>query len=127
MYGIAGGNGSGVFGIGGAKGVGVRGQAQDSAGIGVLAEHTHGGVALKVSGKATFSRSGVVTVGAGKSRATVGNAGLTSESLVLVTLQQHATGVYVLAAVPDVAADAFTVYLSKAVPARTKVAWFIVN
>jgi hypothetical protein len=35
--------------------------------------------------------------------------------------------VYVTAAVPNVTGSSFTVYLSKAVTAATKVAWFVVN
>jgi hypothetical protein len=45
----------------------------------------------------------------------------------MATLQQHTTGVYVLAAVPSVSGSSFTVYLSKVVTAATKVAWFVVN
>jgi hypothetical protein len=33
----------------------------------------------------------------------------------------------VRAAVPSVSGSSFTVYLNKAVPASTKVAWFVVN
>lgn len=64
---------------------------------------------------------------AGASKATHTGVALTSASLVLATLQQHATGVYVLAAVPNVSGSSFTVYLSKALPSATKVAWFVVN
>jgi hypothetical protein len=119
--------GTGVFGEGGIGGIGVNGAAGDAAGTGVLAENSVGGNALQVSGKAAFSRSGLLTVAAGSSKATRTGVALTSASLVLVTLQQHATGVYVLAAVPNVSGSSFTVYLSKAVTAATKVAWFIVN
>jgi hypothetical protein len=52
---------------------------------------------------------------------------LSSASLVLATLQQHTTGVYVVAAVPHITGSSFTVYLSKAPSASTKVAWFVVN
>jgi hypothetical protein len=85
------------------------------------------GTALQVSGPAVFSRSGVLTVTAGSAKATQTGVALTSASLVLVTLQQHTTGVYVLAAVPKVSGSSFTVHLSKAVSAATKVAWFVVN
>lgn len=71
---------------------------------------------------------------AGHSSATVTGVALSAappfilkESLVLATLQEHRAGLYVLAAVPDVKASSFTVYLSKAVTAATRVAWFIVN
>ena len=52
---------------------------------------------------------------------------LTSASLVLATLQQNLSGVYVRAAVPNVTGSSFTVYLSKAPTTSTKVAWFVVN
>jgi len=48
-----------------ASGNGVHG-VSGPAGPGVLAENTAGGTALKVSGKAAISRSGVLTVAAGK-------------------------------------------------------------
>jgi hypothetical protein len=74
-----------------------------------------------------FSRSGVVTVAAGKSSVTQTAVALTSASLVLATLQQNLSGVYVRAAVPNIAGKSFTVYLNKTVTAPAKVAWFIVN
>ena len=43
------------------------------------------------------------------------------------TLQQNVAGVWVRAAVPNVSGSSFTVYLSKAVSASTKVGWFVVN
>lgn len=115
-------------GVGGtsASGNGVHG-VSGRAGIGVLAENSGGGTALKVSGKAAFSRSGVLTVGAGKASATKNGVALTSASLVLATLQQDLAGVWVRSVVPHVTARSFTVHLSKAVPARTTVAWFVVN
>ncbi len=80
-----------------------------------------------MTGKAQFSRSGVLTVAAGKSSATHAGVALTSASLVLATVQQDRPGVWVRWAAPNVARSSFTVHLSKAVPARTRVAWFVVN
>ncbi len=49
-------------------------------------------------------------------------------SLVLATLQQNLSGLYVRSAVPNVAANSFTVHLSKAAPSGgAKVAFFICN
>ena len=128
VVGQGGGAGIGVWGTGGSGGTGVRGTATAASAAGVLAENTAtGGTALQVAGKAVFSRSGLVTVAAGSSTTTVAGVALTSASLVLATLQQHTTGVYVLAAVPSVSGSSFTVYLSKAVTAATKVAWVIIN
>jgi hypothetical protein len=94
------------------------------AGTGVLAS---GATALAVQGPAVFSRSGVLIITAGKSSATQTGVALTSASLVLATLQQDRTGVYVRSAVPKPAASSFTIHLNKAVSVSTRVAWFIVN
>lgn len=120
------GGGDGVRGLA-STGTGLRGTATNSQGAGVLAENTADGNALQVVGKAAFSRSGLLTVAAGSSKATQTGVALTSASLVLVTLQRHATGLYVLAAVPNVSGSSFTVYLSNTVSASTKVAWFVIN
>jgi hypothetical protein len=120
--GVAGNGGNtGVLGVTGkARGVGVWGLADSATGSGVLAENSFGGDGLKVVGKAAFSRSGVLTVAAGKSSATRTGVPLTSASLVLATLQQDRAGVHVRSAVPDVARHSFTVHLSKAVPVRSQ-------
>ena len=121
----------GITGVNGnsskAGGTGVAGQATSATGVGVLADNTAGGTALQVAGKAAFSRSGVLTVAAGKSSATQTGVALTSASLVLATLQQDRSGVWVRSAVPNIAGSSFTVHLSKAVAASTTVAWFVVN
>jgi len=104
------------------SGPGVSGFSKDGPGV-----RATGKTALSVQGKAVFSRSGTVTVAAGHSSVTKSGVALTSASLVLVTLQQHVAGVHVLAAVPNVTGNSFKVFLSKAVPTATKVAWFIVN
>jgi len=85
------GSGSGVYGHASGAGVGVNGQSD--SGVGVEAQ-AGTGTALKVDGKASFSRSGVVTIGAGTSSRTVQLAGVTTSSMVLATAQQ-ATTVYV--------------------------------
>ena len=105
----------------------MHGIAQSAAGAGVLAENTGGGPALKATGPAVFSRSGRLTVAAGKSSGTVTGVALTAASLVLATVQQNLSGLYVCAAVPNITASSFTVYLSKTASASTQVAWFVVN
>jgi hypothetical protein len=121
-----GGSGSGVLGSA-SGGSGLHGKANAARGVGVLAENTAGGTALKASGRAVFSTSGILTVAAGSSKATRKGVALTGASLVLATLQQDVPGIWVRAAVPNVQGRSFTVHLSKAVPAKTKVAWFVVN
>src|SRR5215472_14616978 len=120
-------NGAGVEGFGSGSGNGVHGTATASGGVGVLAENTAGGAALQANGPAVFSRSGVLTVAAGKSSATQTGVALTAASLALATLQQDRAGVYVRSAVPNVTGSSFTIHLNKAVSASTSVAWFVVN
>jgi hypothetical protein len=123
VYGQNNGTGFGVAGRA-ASGGGVLG---DSAiGTGVWASSANA-TALKVTGKAQFSRSGTLHIAAGKSSATQTGVALTSASLVLATVQQDRPGVWVRSAVPNVTAHAFTVHLSKAVAARTRLDWFVVN
>ena len=57
------------------------------------------GTALQVTGKAKFSRSGIVTIAAGTASKTVSLAGVTAASMVVATAQQNGT-VFVKAAVP---------------------------
>jgi hypothetical protein len=79
-----GGTGAGVQGTGGSNGgPGVHGTSRAASDPGVLAENTASGPALQVSGPAAFSRSGALTVAAGKSSATQTGVALTSASLVL--------------------------------------------
>jgi hypothetical protein len=93
--------------------------------VGVYARGDGSATALRVQGKAVFSRSGRTYVGANRSYRVVTMAGVTTSSLVLVTLQTRRTGVYVAAAVP--AAGKFTVYLNKAVTASTYFAYMVLN
>jgi hypothetical protein len=64
---------------------------------------------------------------AGSAKGTVTGVALTTASLVLATLQQNLSGVYVRSAVPNVADSSFTINLSKAPSATANVAWFVVN
>jgi hypothetical protein len=122
VWGQMGGVGTGVYGQSTAFGVGVLGDAP--VGTGVQAKSTDG-TALDVVGKATFSRSGVVTVVAGTSSKTVTLAGVTTSSMVLATAQQ-AKAVHVKAAVPGT--GSFTIRLTgKAPVGGLKVAYFVLN
>jgi hypothetical protein len=100
---------------------------------GVEAHGLSGSMALDVRGAARFDRSGVVTIPAGASSATVAKLGggaplvLRPGSLVLATPQTNRAGLYVQAAVPNVAKGTVTIYLSKKVSAATKVAWFVIE
>ena len=124
-------NGNGVHGkTSGVNQSGVWGEdnSVSPGGYGVYA-HSENGEALRVDGVASFLRSGLVSIGAGKKSVTVTGVGLTASSLVLATLQNSLTKVYVESVVPDVSASSFVLNLSKAVPPghSANVGWFAVN
>lgn len=99
--------------------VGVRGKS--TTGTGVLAEAGAGGTALRVAGKAAFSKSGVLTVAAGKRSAAKNVTGLSSSSLVFAVVRSGDTGAYVRRVKP--AAGSFTVHLNKSVGVSTTISW----
>jgi hypothetical protein len=112
---------TGVYGFAGAAaaplppaGVGVQATAGSTAQI-----------ALNVTGKAKFSRSGRTYVATGKYSRKVTMAGVTTASYIIATLQTRRTGVYVHAVVP--ATGYFVIYLNKAVTANTYVGYLVIN
>jgi hypothetical protein len=127
---------SGVYGQNDGAGYGVAGRA--SSGIGALGDSANGigvwassqnATALKVSGKAQFSRSGVVTVtgtpSAPKKSVKV-SLPITAKSMMTALLQKYVAGVYVVAAVPNVSGGFFTIYLNKAVSTSVgPIAWMV--
>jgi hypothetical protein len=97
-----------------------------TAGVGVqAAAASTAQVALKVVGKAQFSRSGRTYVSAKGSSRKITMAGVTTSSYIIATLQTRRTGVYVHAVVP--AAGSFTIYLNKAVTATTYIGYLVIN
>ncbi len=120
---------SGVYGQNDGTGYGVAGRSND--GTGVLAESANG-TALKVNGKAQFSRSGVGTV-AGTASAPKNSVRvtrpITAKSMMTATLQKYVPGVFVVAAVPNVAGGYFTIYLNKSVTTSVggPIAWIVVE
>jgi hypothetical protein len=142
-------NGVGVFGTGsiGAYGlgsVGVVGDA-DATGTGVYGfagsgfpplpppsgvavqatAGTPAQVALNVTGKAKFSRSGRTVIARGRSARKITMVGVTGSSYIIATLQTRRAGVYVHAVVP--AAGSFTIYLNKIVTGATAVGFLVIN
>jgi hypothetical protein len=129
---------SGVYGQNDGTGFGVAGRA--SGGTGILGDSANGigvsassqnATALKVTGKAQFSRSGVATV-AGTSAAPKNSVKvslpITAKSMMTATLQKYVAGVYVVAAVPNVAGGYFTIYLNKPVSTSVgPIAWMVVE
>lgn len=85
------------------------------------------GTALRVEGVASFTRSGAVTVPAGKRTAKVSVSPISPETLVIATAQERVAGTHIEAAVPDDANDAFTVHLNRRAPQDMRVAWFLLG
>ncbi len=117
--GVAGDGGIGVYGQGF---YGAVGYSEDPAGIGLIASAGNATArALRVEGRAEFTRSGRTTVAAGHSNKAVGLAGCTSSTLVIAVLSTNRSGRYVRAVVP--AAGKFTIYLNTTVASATNVTW----
>ncbi len=114
------GNGTGVHGHGGGGD-----EPAQPAKTGVFATASADGIALQVLGKVLFSLSRRVTIGKGQSKLKVTLAGVTSTSMVLATLQQNRAGVFVQSVVA--AGGSFTIYLNKAAPSKTLVAYFVIG
>jgi hypothetical protein len=119
------GNGIGVEGKSGG-GTGVYGAASVNQGIGIRAEHTGGGRALAVKGRAGFSTCGSATIAAGQASKTVSHPAVTTESRVTITLTAHPGG---SAQVHWVArqAGSFTVHLTQAVASVTSFTYLVVE
>jgi hypothetical protein len=122
---------SAVYGQNSGAGNGVAGRAD--SGTGVLAASDNG-IALKVDGKAQFSRSGVVTIAYPAKTAVVSGVAVTAKTLAFATIQKFLAGTYVVAAVPNTSgsSDSFTIYLNKApgsstTPKSVVVAWNLVE
>jgi hypothetical protein len=113
----------GVLGVN--TGNGTTGVLGGQAGVGAYAPNN--GFALAVAGKATFTRSGVLTIPKNAQYAKVSDVALTSSSFVIATLNQYRSGVWIAAAVPNVAADSITIYLNKKATAATKVSWVVLE
>jgi hypothetical protein len=118
-------NGRGLTGFC-AAGIGLLGQT--NTGVGVRAfSGTNTGVALRVTGKAAFDRSGKLTITAGHSSITKTGIALTSASFILATLQTNVSGLAIQAAVVNVAGSSFTISINKAPAVNVAVAWMAVN
>jgi len=102
-------------------GVGVTGASTKGTGIHAISSL---GTALSVDGKTHFSRAGAGTIATGHSTLTVNVSGLTTSSIVLVTLQKAETGVYVLGV--NISTGHFTVHLNKNATSSLRVGWFVV-
>jgi hypothetical protein len=118
-------NGRGMVGSSNA-GQGVLGQTVTGIGIRAYCGNNTG-VALNVTGRASFSRSGKLTIGATSTSVTKTAIGLTSSSFILVTLQTNVAGLYVQSVVTNPGASSFVIRLNKAPGISVSVAWLAVN
>jgi hypothetical protein len=117
--GVAGDGGIGVVGQGF---WGALGYSEETSGIGVVASAGDPTVrALRVEGRAEFTRSGRTSISSGHSSKAVTLAGCTSSTLVFAVLASNRSGRYVRAVVP--ASGKFTIYLNSTVSSSTNVAW----
>lgn len=119
--------GSGSTGVYGYGGIGVEGDANavpGSVGVRAWAPST-AQLALKVTGKVQFSRSGRQAMSTGKSSVVKTLAGVTSTSKVFAVLATSESGRYVRAVVP--AAGKFTIYLNTTLTSSAVVSWFVLD
>jgi hypothetical protein len=128
-------NGAGVYGESSA-GPGVIGfsTSTNSAGVGVFGSSPRGtgvqatstsGIALSVTGRVRFSRSGLATIATGASSVKVALSGVTSSSMVLATLQSSNNSNSVAGVAPT--SGSFTIYLNTAALESMRIAWFVIN
>jgi hypothetical protein len=115
--------GAGVYGSSSGSNPGVLGVCTGS-GAGVHAS-SPAGIALAVTGRVIFSRSGLASVTKGRESVRVAVAGITPASLVLATLQSPDRGNYLAGVVPGT--NQFTIYLNSAAQGTMKVAWFVIG
>ena len=116
--GVAGDGGIGVYGQGF---YGAVGYSEEPGGIGVIASAAPNVRALRVEGKAEFTRSGRTSISAGHSTRVVTLAGCTSSTMIFAMLAANRSGRWVRAVVPGT--GQFTIYLNTAVSSSTLVAW----
>lgn len=113
----------GVYGTGSR---GVEGDAIFAGATGVYAWAIDtSAYALKAIGKVSFSRSGRLTIAAGKSSLTQNYPGVTSSSRVFAQLASNRSGRYVRAVVAST--GKFTIYLNTSVTSSTYVIFWILN
>jgi hypothetical protein len=82
-------------------------------------------LALKIGGKAQFSRSGVVTIAKNKRSVKLPATAITAASFAVATVQQYRTNLYVQCVVRNAAGTAFYAYLNRPATAATKIGWIV--
>jgi hypothetical protein len=119
---------AGVFGYAGGEGPGVRGYSRSSIGVEASSDS---GTALKVVGKASFSRSGRALMAKGRYYVDVDlrtKGGLAGTPLCFANLMSYRPGVYVSAVRPNnPSTGKLRIYLNKAASSATYVAWVVLG
>jgi len=113
--------GSGVYGQS-RLGNGVLGVSFNGTGVYAFTQH---GTALQVTGRASFSNSGVATVPGGEKTVTVPVNGMTPASIVLATIQAPQAGIAVEGA--QAGAGSFVITLSGQAKGDLPVGWFVIG
>jgi len=108
------------------QGIGLLGQTDTGTGLRAFAGN-NAGLALRVSGKAAFDRSGKVTITAGHSSIVKTGIALTASSFILATLQTNVAGLFIQSVVTTPSGSKFTISLNKAPSVNVSVAWLAVN
>jgi hypothetical protein len=125
-----------IFAQGDAVGLEARGGPQGSAVVAIAGREGTAltgdwGAAIDVRGPAIFSRSGRVTLSAGRSYADIdlrSKGGLWSTSLCFANLMSYRPGVHVAAVRANYPiAGKARIYLNRAVSSPTYVAWVVLN
>jgi hypothetical protein len=122
--GVAGDVGTGATGVYGFVGDGAAPVPTANVAVEARAE-TSSLFALNVIGRASFSRSGRITVVAGRSSVTINMSRISSSSLIIAVPQTYQPGVWLIAATPGT--NLFTVRLNKAVTSNFVVAFLVLN
>jgi hypothetical protein len=82
-------------------------------------------LALNVVGRAKFSRSGRILIGAGKSSIVISLTGVSASSLVFANLYTYRSGTWVISATPTT--NTITIRLNKTLTSSAYVVWFVLN
>ena len=114
--------GTGATGVQGIGIWGVQGYTQESGGIGVFAQSAAAGArALRVEGRAEFTRSGRVSIASGSASKKVTLPGCTSNTLIMAMMASNRSGRWVRAVVPTT--GSFTIYLNGTLSSSAYIAW----
>jgi hypothetical protein len=93
----------------------------------VLAGHDWDSVIAQPEAPIVGLAVAVWTAQGGPGEAATEGVALSHSSLILATPQTHVAGVCISAVVSDVSKRSFTIYLTTAVQATVKIAWFVVG